>query len=56
MSKNLLRYFIEILTSLLEEANPIPPGVLDCVVHQFELYLQVGHAFRDVIAHRSHVT
>ncbi|RSH92189.1 hypothetical protein EHS25_008604 [Saitozyma podzolica] len=42
MSKNLLRYFIEILTSLLEEANPIPPGVLDCVVHQFELYLQDG--------------
>ena len=36
MSKNLIRHMYDILAVLIEEANSIPAGVMDCIINQFE--------------------
>lgn len=36
MSKNLIRHMRDIMVELLEEASSVPPGVMDCIISQFE--------------------
>ncbi|RXK35355.1 hypothetical protein M231_07377 [Tremella mesenterica] len=35
MSKNLIRYMVDILVVLIEESASIPSGVMDCIIEQF---------------------
>lgn len=38
MSKNIIRHMADILMALIDEAQPLPSGVMDCLILQFEKY------------------
>jgi sister-chromatid-cohesion protein PDS5 len=43
MSKTLVRHLRDILVALIEEASPIPSGVMDCIIAQFEAQAHVSY-------------
>lgn len=42
MSKNIIRHLVNILVAVLDEAASVPPGVMDCIIAQFENYSDVS--------------
>lgn len=44
MSKTLIRHMRDILVALIEEASPIPSGVMDCIIARFEAQVEVSLA------------
>lgn len=42
MNKQLIRNLVSILVEVLNEADSVPSGVMDCVLNQFESYASVS--------------
>jgi hypothetical protein len=45
MSKSVIRHLGEILVCLVDEAQVVPAGVLDCIIGQFTEFASVSHSF-----------
>jgi sister-chromatid-cohesion protein PDS5 len=43
MSKSVIRHLGEILVCLVDEAQVVPAGVLDCIIGQFTEFASVSH-------------
>jgi sister-chromatid-cohesion protein PDS5 len=44
MSKSVLRHLGEILVCLVDEAQVVPAGVLDCIIGQFTEFASVSRS------------
>jgi sister-chromatid-cohesion protein PDS5 len=45
MNKQLVRNLVSILVEVLQEADTVPAGVMECILNQFETFANVSSHF-----------